>query len=39
MDYKELPVDIETFITDNRYLGKAWHTADGKCKLYPFWLE
>lgn len=22
-DYEEIPVDIETFITDDRYLGKA----------------
>ena len=36
-DYKEIPVDIITFIKDNRYLGKAWHTADGKCKLFPYW--
>ena len=38
-DYKEVPVDIETFITDDRYLGKAWKDASGKIKLYPFWLE
>lgn len=38
-DYKEIPVDIETFITDDRYLGKAWKDASGKIKLYPFWLE
>lgn len=36
-DYKEVPVDIITFIKDNRYLGKAWHLSDGKCKLFPFW--
>lgn len=38
-DYEEIPVDIETFITDDRYLGKAWKDAEGKLKLYPFWLE
>lgn len=38
-DYKETPADIETFLKDERYLGKAWHTPDGKFKLYPFWLE
>ena len=38
-DYKELPVDIETFLTDDRYLGKAWKDAEGNSKLYPFWLE
>ena len=36
-DYKEIPVDIITFIKDNRYLGKAWHTSDGRCKLFPYW--
>lgn len=38
-DYKELPVDIITFIKDPLYLGKAWHTGDGKCKLFPYWEE
>ena len=38
-EYKEIPVDIETFLTDNRYLGQAWKDAAGKSKLYPFWLE
>lgn len=38
-DYKEVPVDIETFITDDNYLGRAWKDAEGKLKLYPFWLE
>lgn len=38
-DFKERPVDIETFLTDNRYLGKAWKDAAGNIKLYPFWLE
>ena len=38
-DYKEIPVDIETFLTDDRYLGKAWKDTSGKSKLYPFWLE
>lgn len=38
-EYKEIPVDIETFLTDDRYLGQAWKDASGKTKLYPFWLE
>ena len=38
-DYKEIPVDIETFLTDDKYLGKAWKDAEGKVKLYPFWLD
>ena len=38
-DYREIPVDIVTFITDDNYLGKAWKDAEGKIKLYPFWME
>lgn len=38
-DYKEIPVDIETFLSDDNYLGKAWKDAGGKLKLYPFWLD
>lgn len=38
-DYEEIPVDIITFITDDLYLGRAWHTSDGQLKLYPFWQE
>lgn len=38
-DYAEIPVDIITFIKDYRYLGKAWHTSDGKCKLFHYWEE
>lgn len=36
-DYKEIPADIVTFIKDYQYLGRAWHLADGKCKLFPYW--
>lgn len=38
-DYNEIPVDIETFLTDDRYLGNAWKDTYGKLKLYDFWLE
>lgn len=38
-DYREIPVDIVTFITDDNYLGRAWKDAEGNIKLYPFWLE
>lgn len=38
-DYKEMPVDIITFIKDRRYLGNAWYSPDGKCKLYEYWEE
>lgn len=36
-DFTEVPVDIITFIKDPNYLGKAWHTPSGKCKLFPYW--
>lgn len=36
-DYNEIPVDINTFIEDNNYLGYAWHDNEGKSKLYPYW--
>ena len=38
-DYKEIPVDIETFLNDDKYLGNAWKDGSGKLKLYPFWLK
>lgn len=38
-EYKEVPVDIITFIKDDLYLGKAWHLPDGTCKLFPYWEE
>lgn len=33
-DYKEIPVDIHTFICDDQYLGKT--NNNGK-SVYPFW--
>lgn len=36
-DYEEIPVDFETFVDDPHYLGNAWHDAEGKTKLYPYW--
>lgn len=39
IDYNEIPVDIETFLTDDRYLGNAWKDATGKSKIYPFWMN
>ena len=38
-DYSEIPVDIRTFLTDDRYLGQAWKDAEGNLKLYDFWLD
>ena len=38
-DYKEIPVDIITFISDDKYLGNAWKDNEGNLKLYNFWVE
>ena len=38
-EYREIPVDIETFLTDNRYLGSPWKDASGASKVYPFWMD
>lgn len=38
-DFKEIPVDIETFLTNDNYLGKPWKDATGKSKVYPFWMD
>lgn len=39
-DFEEVPVDIETFITDPQYLGKSFVNEDtGKCVIYPFWIN
>lgn len=38
-DYKEIPVDIETFLTDDRYMGQAWKNNEGKLKIYPYWMK
>lgn len=38
-EYNEVPVDIETFITDDNYMGQAWKDSEGNLKLYPFWLD
>ena len=38
-DFKEVPVDIITFMKDRKYLGNAWHLPNGKCKLFPAWEE
>lgn len=36
-DWKEIPVDILTFIKDDNYLGKAWKDPEGNLKLFPYW--
>ena len=35
-DYKEIPVDIKTFLHDKRYLGRALIDAEGRYSLFPY---
>lgn len=35
-DYEEIPVDIDTFLEDPEYLGKATNLGN---QIYPFWRE
>ena len=36
-DYEEIPVDIDTFIDNDYYLGSAWKDSAGNSKMYPYW--
>lgn len=36
-DWKETPVDIETFLHDPYYLGKALIDGEGRFTVYPYW--
>lgn len=38
-DYREIPVDITTFLHDPRYLGSGLTDAEGRFTLYPYWEE
>ena len=38
-DYKEVPVDINTFMHDERYLGKGLINVEGKFTVFPYWVE
>ena len=38
-DYKEIPVDIETFLTDPLYLGKGLVDSEGKFTVFPYWIK
>ena len=37
-DYDEIPVDIETFLTDKKYLGNGL-TDNGKFTVFPYWVK
>ena len=36
-DWAEVPVDIDTFIHNPRYLGRGLMNAEGKFTLFPYW--
>lgn len=38
-DYDEIPVDIETFLRDPKYLGKGLINEEGKFTVYTYWLN
>ena len=43
-DFEEVPVDILTFISDERYLGRGLYSVDEytgerKCTVFPYWLD
>ena len=43
-DYEEIPVDIMTFISDEKYLGRGLYIVDAftgerKCTVFPYWIE
>lgn len=38
-DYEEIPVDIETFLYDEYYLGKSLIDSEGRKTVYPYWVE
>lgn len=37
--YEEIPVDIDTFLHSDRYLGHALTDSEGKFTLFPYWEE
>lgn len=38
-DYREIPVDIETFLHDPMYLGKGLVDPEGRFTVFPYWVE
>lgn len=36
-DYDEIPVDIETFLHDKKYLGSGLTDSEGRFTLFPYW--
>ena len=38
-DYEEIPVDVETFLRDTKYLGKGLVDTEGRFTVFPYWLN
>ena len=38
-DYEEIPVDIDTFLHDPKYLGAGLVSEEGKFTVYPYWVD
>lgn len=38
-DYEEIPVDVETFLRDLKYLGKGLINDEGKFTVFPYWVN
>ena len=38
-DFDEIPVDIDTFLHDKKYLGNALYDNEGRFTLFPYWEE
>lgn len=38
-DYKEIPVDIETFLHNPRYLGSGLTDDEGRFTVFPYWVN
>lgn len=36
-DYKEIPVDIDTFLHEPKYLGKGLVDDEGRFTVFPYW--
>jgi hypothetical protein len=43
-DFEEIPVDIMTFISEEKYLGRGLYSVDQftgerKCTVFPYWID
>ena len=38
-DYEEIPVDIDTFLHDPKYLGRGLISEEKKFTVFPFWVN